>query len=81
MNTRHNYMKPSPRAEAAKDTHLATLGADDGGCSTHTICGDCECVGNHAALDTPAGPGAQDWEHWEWTGGDMRLVLTMQQRR
>ena len=81
MNTQHNYMKSSPQAEAAKDTHPAALGADDGGCSTHTTCGDCECVGNHSALDTPAGTGAQDWEHWEWTGGDMRLVLTMQQRR
>ena len=81
MNTQHNYMKPSPQAEAAKDTHPATLGADDGVRSTHTTCGDCEYVSNHSALDTPAGPGAQDWEHWEWTGGDMRLVLTMQQRR
>lgn len=81
MNTQHNYMKSSPQAEAAKDTHPAALGADDGGCSTHTTCGDCECVGNHSALDTPAGTGAQDWEHWEWTGEDMRLVLTMQQRR
>lgn len=82
MNTQHNYMKPSPQAEAAvKGTHPATLGADDGGCSTHTTCGACECVGNHSATDMPAGPGAQDWEHWEWTGGDMRLVLTMQQRR
>lgn len=81
MNTQHNYMKPSPQAEAAKDTHPATLGADDGGRSTHTTCGDCECVGNHSTPDTPAGPSAQDWEHWEWTGGDMRLVLTMQQRR
>lgn len=81
MNTRHNYMKPSPRAEAAKDTHPATLGADDGVRSTHTTYGGCECVGNHSVTDMPAGPGAQDWEHWEWTGGDMRLVLTMQQRR
>ena len=81
MNTQHNYMKPSPQAEAAKDTHPAVLGADDGGCRTHTTCGACECVGNHSATDMPAGPGAQDWEHWEWTGGDMRLVLTMQQRR
>ena len=82
MNTQHNYMKPSPQAEAAaKDTHPATLGADDGERSTHTTCGDCERVGNHSVLDTPAGPGAQDWEHWEWTGGDMRLVLTMQQRQ
>ena len=82
MNTQHNYMKPSPQVEAAvKGTHPATLGADDEGCSTHTTCGDCECVSNHAATDTPTGPGAQDWEHWEWTGGDMRLVLTMQQRR
>lgn len=54
---------------------------DDGGRRDHTTCGGCECGGNHSALDTPAGPGAQDWEHWEWTGGDMRLVLTMQQRR
>jgi len=81
MNTQHNYMKPSPQAEAAKDTHPATLGADDGVRSTHTTCGDCGCVGNHSATDMPAVPGAQDWEHWEWTGGDMRLVLTMQQRR
>lgn len=81
MNTQHNYMKPSPQAEAAKDTRPATLGADDGVRSTHTTCGDRECVGNHAATDMPAVPGAQDWEHWEWTGGDMRLVLTMQQRR
>ena len=82
MNTQYNYMKPSPQAEATvKGTHPATLCADDGVRSTPTTCGDCECVGNHAALDTPAGPGAQDWEHWEWTGGDMRLVLTMQQRR
>lgn len=82
MNTQHNYMKPSPQAEAAvKGTRHATPGADDGGCSTHTTCGDRECVGNHSATDTPAGPSAQDWEHWEWTGGDMRLVLTMQQRR
>ena len=82
MNTQHNYMKPSPQAEAAvKGKRHATLGADDGGCRAHTTCGACECVGNHAATDTPAGPGAQDWEHWEWTGGDMRLVLTMQQRR
>lgn len=82
MNTQHNYMKPSPQKETAvKGTYSATLCADDGGCRTHTTCGDCECVGNHAATDTPAGPGAQDWEHWEWTGGDMRLVLTMQQRQ
>ena len=82
MNTQHNYMKPSSQEEAAKDAHPAALGADDGVRSTHTACGGaCECVGNHAATDTPAGPGAQDWEHWEWTGGDMRLVLTMQQRR
>ena len=54
---------------------------DDGGRRDHTTCGGCECGGNHSALDTPAGSGAQDWEHWEWTGGDMRLVLTMQQRR
>lgn len=82
MNTQYNYMKPSPQKETeVKGTRPATLGADDGGCSTHTTCGDCECVGNHAATDTPAGPGAQDWEHWEWTGGDMRLVLTMQQRQ
>ena len=81
MNTQHNHMKSSPQAEAANDTHPATLGADDGVRSTHTTCGDCECVGNHSATDTPAGPGAQDWEHWEWTGGDMRLVLTMQQRQ
>ena len=81
MNTQHNYMKPSPQAESAKDTRPATLGEDDGGRSTHTTCGACECVGNHSATDTPAGPGVQDWEHWEWTGGDMRLVLTMQQRR
>ena len=82
MNTQHNYMKPSPQKKTAvKDTHPATLCADDGGCRTHTTCGDRECVGNHAATDTPAGPGAQDWEHWEWTGGDMRLVLTMQQRQ
>lgn len=82
MNTQYNYMKPSPQEEAAaKDMHPAALGADDGVRSTHTTCGDCECVSNHAATDTPAGPGAQDWGHWEWTGGDMRLVLTMQQRR
>lgn len=81
MNTQNNHMKPSPQAEAAKDTHPATLGADDGVRGTHTTCGDCECVSNHSATDMPAGPGAQDWEHWEWTGGDMRLVLTMQQRR
>ena len=82
MSTQHNYMKPSPQEEAAvKGTRHATLGADDGGCRAHTTCGGCECVGNHSATGTPAGPGAQDWEHWEWTGGDMRLVLTMQQRR
>ena len=81
MNTQHNYMKPSSQAEAAKDTHPATLGADDGVRSTHTTYGGCECVGNHSVTDMPAGPGAQDWEHWEWTGGDMRLMLTMQQRR
>jgi hypothetical protein len=82
MNTQHNYMKPSSQEEAAaKDTHPATLGVDDGGRSTHNARRGCECVGNHAATDTPTGPGAQDWEHWEWTGGDMRLVLTMQQRR
>lgn len=81
MNTQHNHMKSSPHAEAAKGTHPANLGADDGVRSTHTTCGGCECVGNHSATDMPAGPGAQDWEHWEWTGGDMRLVLTMQQRQ
>lgn len=82
MNTQHNYMKPSSQEEAAvKGTRHATLGADDGGCRAHTTCGGCECVGNHSATGTPAGPGAQDWEHWEWTGGDMRLALTMQQRR
>lgn len=71
MNTQRNYMKPSSQEEAAaKDTHPATLGVDDGGRSTHNACRGCECVGSHAALDTPAGPGAQDWEHWEWTGGD-----------
>lgn len=82
MNTQNNHMKSSSQAEAAvKDTRPATLGGDDGGCRTHTTCGDRECVGNHAATNTPAGPGAQDWEHWEWTGGDMRLVLTMQERQ
>lgn len=82
MNTHHNYMKPSSQEKAAaKDTHPATLGVDDGGRSTHNARRGCECVGSHAATDTPASPGAQDWEHWEWTGGDMRLVLTMQQRR
>ena len=66
---------------AVKGTRPATLSADDGGCRAHAACGDCEYVGNHTATDTPASPSAQDWEHWEWTGGDMRLVLTMQQRR
>jgi hypothetical protein len=54
---------------------------DDAGCRANTGYGGYGCCGNHATTDTPAGPGAQDWEHWEWTGGDMRLVLTMQQRR
>ena len=82
MNTQHNHMKSSSQAEAAvKSARPDTLGADDGGCRTHATGGRCECVGNRSATDTPAGPGAQDWEHWEWTGGDMRLVLTMQQRQ
>ena len=57
------------------------VSADDGGRRAHTTCRGCERVGSHADTDTPVDPGAQDWEHWEWTGGGMRLVLTMQQRR
>ena len=78
MSMKNNCTQHSVRSETVVKGAVVV---DDVGCRTHTTCGGCGCVGSRAATDTPAGPGAQDWEHWEWTGGDMRLVLTMQQRQ
>ena len=78
MIMKNNCTQRSVQSETAVKGAVVV---DDVGCHANTECGCYGCCGNPSATDTPAGPGAQDWEHWEWTGGDMRLVLTMQQRR